>query len=51
MNCELVVLVHRGKWVVLRIQFHANNKVASAFFCPLKMQDLIPDKVFLYRWL
>ena len=34
----LVVLVHRGMWVVLWIQLYANNKAVSAIFYLLKIR-------------
>ena len=47
----IVILVHRGKLVVLLIKPYANNKVISAIFCLSKIQGLIPDTISFLRFL
>ena len=34
-SLELVVLIHKGVWVVLMIKLYENNKVVSTIYCLL----------------
>lgn len=49
--CNGAIITHKDREGVLLIKFYKNNTVVLAISCLLKIQEQVPDTIFLWMFL